>query len=77
MALTPEERKWAEEQLNDIIDLHDLDYVDTQRIAEVDDVEEETVYFSLKNSGCCGEHDEVITHPTTGKAIRVGCNYGH
>ena len=77
MALTAEERQWAYEQLQNLIDSEELDYVDNYRVAEVGDSAEEAEYERIRDEGCCGSVNQVYTHPTTGKQILVGCNWGH
>jgi hypothetical protein len=75
MALTEDEKSWAWEQM--ATELGDEPCVDNERIADADDSEEVAAYEEAERHGCCGSMNLTLTHPTTGKTILVGCNYGH
>lgn len=77
MALTTEEKEWAQNVIRDHVSQSDEYCSDNYRIAEEGDPEEEANYELLRSSGCCGFYDNLVKHPITGKTIKIGYNYGH
>jgi hypothetical protein len=53
----------------------DYEYADNLRIARVNVPEEVKEYEFIKDHGCCGFYDRVITHPDGD--LMIGFNYGH
>lgn len=60
-----------------MIDEQELDCVDNERIAMVDDLEQVVAYDAIRENGCCGSLDELYIDSETGMTFMVGCNYGH
>lgn len=75
MSLSQAEIDWAFSILK--TDMEDELCVDNIRIADLDDPVEVSAYETIRDDGCCGSYDRRLVHPETGKAILVGCNYGH
>lgn len=53
------------------------DFVDNERVACLARRKDVGRYHRQRKRGCCGEHDEVVTHPGTGLRFLIGFNYGH
>ncbi len=49
--------------------------VDNFRYAWSDNGAECAAYDHLREKGCCGSFDELVT--INGREARIGCNYGH
>lgn len=75
--LSEEEKKYALDELNKIVDNEDLECADSMRIAEAGDEAEEALYEEIAKGGCCGSMDTEVFYRPTHKRIKIGCNYGH
>ncbi len=53
----------------------DLDYMDNERFAYLDDPEQVAAYEDAREHGCCGYVDVDII--VGGRPAMIGCNYGH
>lgn len=51
------------------------EYMDNYRAALVGDQKAEAEYNKIRDQGCCGSYDEVVT--IDGQEWRIGFNYGH
>lgn len=51
--------------------------IDNTRWAEMRISSQMRRYRRQQENGCCGRHDEVVTHPATGRRFLIGFNYGH
>jgi hypothetical protein len=49
--------------------------IDNHRFARVDCNEDMSTYLGLRDAGCCGFFDRVVT--IGGEKYMIGCNYGH
>lgn len=75
--LNEQEQAWAEEQVVNTMAEGDEPNWDNLRIADMDDELEMALFQDAEYNGCCGSYNEEVVHPTTGKRIMIGCNYGH
>lgn len=77
MKLTQNEMNWASKQARKLLKRWKELNTDNWRIANADVPEEVAAYEDLRSHGCCGSMNLDLVHPTTGRRILVGCNYGH
>lgn len=60
-----------------LFETFDAEYecMDNYRAAPVGDEAAEAEYEQIKESGCCGRHDEIVE--VNGQKWHIGFNYGH
>ncbi len=68
---------WLRDQL-EIVEKDLDDNIDNWRLCKVTENGEMTIeYETIRDDGCCGFEDRLITSPKTGQSYWLGCNYGH
>ena len=75
--MSNEARQRAAAFLANLIESEDLDYVDNERIANADDLEEVAAFEAARRGGCCGSLNREYFDAETGITFLVGCNHGH
>jgi len=75
MALTADERKWSLGMIEEFAEGEEC--VDNFRMADKNDAKEMELFEEQSFNGCCGTMEKEVKHPETGKAILIGCNFGH
>lgn len=67
---------WLVDQVDQMMTGLKDNCIDNVRVCDVSKPAHRRRYAMQRANGCCGFHDEVVTH-WTGKRFKIGCNYGH
>lgn len=72
----PKHAGWLEKRVAKMLDSIKDSCIDNIRVCDPRKSSHRRRYLRQKKNGCCGFHDEVVTH-WTGVKYWIGCNYGH
>ncbi len=77
MALTSDERSWAENQLKHLLVEEGSKFSDYHRFADVLDATERASYWKIRpeNKELIHYIEVIFNHPVSGKAIMIGYHY--